>query len=124
MPDLLMQLNEQKRKVDFDSYDITVKELVSMVSGGLINVAPEYQRQFRWDQERQSTFIESVFLGIPVPSLFTAANADGTWELIDGVQRLNTLIHFAADKEVRNRVGLGPPLVLAGLRKLSDYIGL
>lgn len=123
MSDLLAQLNEQKRKVDFDSYDITVKELISM-SGELINVAPEYQRQFRWDQERQSTFIESVLLGIPVPSLFTAANADGTWELIDGVQRLNTLIHFAAEENIRRSFGLGPPLVLNGLRKLSDYNGL
>lgn len=124
MSDLLMQLNEQKRKVDFDSYDITVKELISMVSGGLLNVAPEYQRQFRWDQERQSTFIESVFLGIPVPSLFTAANPDGSWELIDGVQRLNTLVHFAADEGVRKQIRLGAPLVLGGLRKLSDYNGL
>lgn len=122
MSDLLEQLNEQKRKVDFDSYDITVKELISM-SDELINVAPEYQRQFRWDQERQSTFIESVFLGIPVPSLFTAANADGTWELIDGVQRLNTLIHFAAGEKARTRFNLGHPLVLVGLRKLSDYNG-
>jgi uncharacterized protein with ParB-like and HNH nuclease domain len=91
MADLLTQLNEYKRKVDFDTFDITVKQLISMVSDKLINVAPEYQRHFRWDRGRQSTFVESVFLGIPVPSLFTAANPDGTWELIDGVQRLNTL---------------------------------
>jgi hypothetical protein len=123
MPDLLGQLTEQKRKVDFDSFDITVKELVSMVSDKLINVAPEYQRQFRWDQERHSVFIESVFLGIPVPSLFTAANPDGSWELIDGVQRLNTLIHFAGNDEVRKQAHLGGPLALAGLTKLSEYNG-
>jgi Protein of unknown function DUF262 len=121
MADLLAQLNEYKRKVDFDTFDITVKQLISMVSDKLVNVAPEYQRHFRWDRERQSTFIESVFLGIPVPSLFTAANPDGTWELIDGVQRLNTLIHFAADEDVRTRVGLGTALVLGGLTKLSDF---
>lgn len=123
MADLLAQLNEYKRKVDFDTFDITVKQLISMVSDKLINVAPEYQRHFRWDRERQSTFVESVFLGIPVPSLFTAANPDGTWELIDGVQRLNTLIHFAGDEDVRARVGLASALTLEGLTKLSDFNG-
>lgn len=123
MPDLIAQLNEYKRKVDFDTFDITVKQLVSMVSDSLINVAPEYQRHFRWDRERQSTFIESVFLGIPIPSLFTAANPDGTWELIDGVQRLNTLIHFAGGDDIRRRVGMATALTLGGLVKLSDFNG-
>jgi hypothetical protein len=120
-PDLLGQLNSQKMKVDFDSYDITVKELVTMSGSGLINIAPEYQRQFRWDEHRQSDFVESIFLGIPIPSLFTAANADGTWELIDGVQRLSTLIRFVGDDDVRTKFNLGSPLTLSNLEKLSDF---
>ena len=50
----ISELNEQKRKVDFNSYDMSVKELISMVNDGIIDIAPEYQRQFRWDEERQS----------------------------------------------------------------------
>ena len=76
--DLNSQLMEQKMKVDFNSYDLSVKELISMVEDNLINIAPEYQRQFRWDVERQSSLIESLYLGIPVPAIFTATNADGT----------------------------------------------
>ena len=83
--DLQKQLMEQKMKVDFNTYDLSIKELIGMVNDKLINIAPEYQRQFRWDKERQSSLIESIFLGIPNPSLFVATNADGTWELIDGV---------------------------------------
>lgn len=94
---LTSQLNEQKHKVDFDTYDFSVKELINMVSDKIINIAPEYQRQFRWDTERQSVLIESIFLGIPVPSLYMATNSDGTWEVIDGVQRLSSMIHFAGD---------------------------
>ena len=93
--DLNSQLMEQKMKVDFNSYDLSVKELISMVEDNLINIAPEYQRQFRWDVERQSSLIESLYLGIPVPAIFTATNADGTWELIDGVQRVSTILCFA-----------------------------
>lgn len=121
-----LQLNElsaQKMKVDFDSFDITVKELVSMATTGLLDIAPEYQRQFRWDEVRQSEFIESIFLGIPIPSLFTAANVDGSWELIDGVQRLSTLIHFFADATVHRDFNLSEPLILKGLEKLESFNG-
>lgn len=121
---LLDQLNEQKRKVDFDTFDITVKELVGMVTEGVIDIAPEYQRQFRWSDENQSTFIESVFLGIPVPSLFMAANADGRWELIDGVQRLSTLIRFIGDESSRSVINRPAPLRLVNLLKLSQFNGL
>lgn len=83
--DLATQLADQRRKVDFDSYDITVQQLLKMVEDGAIDIAPVYQRQYRWDPLRQCKFIESIFLGIPIPSLFMATNADGTWELVDGV---------------------------------------
>lgn len=121
MSDLLEQLNEQKRKVDFDTFDISVKELVNMTTEKLIDIAPEYQRRFRWDAHRQSVFIESVFLGIPIPSLYTAANQDGTWELIDGVQRLSTLIHFMGEQKLRERIGVKDPLRLSTLQKLSEF---
>jgi hypothetical protein len=121
MPDLLTELNDQRRKVDFDTFDITVKELLSMVVDELIDIAPEYQRQFRWSDERQSTFIESVFLGIPVPSLFMAANSDASWELIDGVQRLSTLAHFVAEPRHLEVIGRPDALRLTGLQKLETF---
>ena len=113
------QLSEQKRKVDFNTYDISVKELISMVAESIIDIAPEYQRQFRWPLDKQSTLLESVFLGIPVPSLFMATNPDGTWELIDGVQRLSSIIHFAGSVEARERIGLKDELKLIKLGKLT-----
>lgn len=120
--DLQAELNEQKRKVDFNTYDISVKELISMVGDKIIDIAPDYQRQFRWKEERESELIESIFLGIPIPSLFMATNRDGSWELIDGVQRLSTIIHFAASEDIRNTINLGRgPLKLVNLEKLSLF---
>ena len=52
MQDISVQLSDQKRLVDFKSYDLSVKELISMVSEGIINISPEYQRKFRWEDER------------------------------------------------------------------------
>lgn len=125
MADFIQQLTEQKRKVDFNTYDMTTKELVSLVEDGTINIAPDYQRQFRWETERQSSLIESIFLGIPVPSLFMATNNDNTWEVIDGVQRLSSIINFMAGVETRARKAIGRdnPLVLQGMPKLTEFNG-
>jgi uncharacterized protein with ParB-like and HNH nuclease domain len=123
MKDFVNQLEKETRKVDFDSFDISVKELVSMSEEDIIDVAPEYQRQFRWPKENQSRLIESVFLGIPVPSLFMAANRDGSWELIDGVQRLNSLIHFVGTEQQLKKFGFKKSLILNGLEVLSEYNG-
>ncbi|MCM3289676.1 DUF262 domain-containing protein [Paenibacillus sp. MER 180] len=121
MSNLEQQLNEQKRKVDFNTFDISVKELISMVGDGLIDIAPEYQRQFRWEANRQSSLIESIFLGIPIPSLYMATNPDGGWELIDGVQRLSSIVHFAADEEIRKKIiKQDEPLKISGLKKFSE----
>ncbi len=122
---LQKQLMKQKRKVDFNTYDLSIKELLSMINDGLITIAPEYQRKFRWDKERQSSLIESIFLGIPIPSLFMATNADGTWELVDGVQRVSTVLCFAGSEEEREKLDTKnqKSLKLEGLKKLQDFNG-
>ena len=117
------QLQEQRRAVDFDTFDILVQQLLSMLQSGAIDIAPAYQRQFRWDDIRCSQLVESFLLGIPVPSLFMATNKDGTWELVDGVQRLSALVKFAGTDELRAKVGIRDKLVLQGLEKLSKYNG-
>lgn len=121
MKDLQDQLEKQKRKVDFDTYDITVKEIINMVADNIIDIAPEYQRLFQWRADRQSKFIESVLLGIPIPSLFMATNPDGTWEVIDGVQRLSTLIHFSDNNDAKKMTEISGDLILEDLVKLSNF---
>lgn len=125
MDNLLQQLSEQKKKVDFNTYDMTTKELMSLVEDGTIDIAPDYQRQFRWDEDRQSLLIESIFLGIPVPSLFMATNANSTWEVIDGVQRLSTIINFisSSDSNSRKKIKKEIPLKISGLEKLTYLNG-
>lgn len=120
---LTFELEKETRKVDFDTFDISVKEIVSMVDEGIIDIAPEYQRQFRWPDANQSKLIESVLLGIPIPSLFMAANKNGSWELIDGVQRINTLIHFIGSPEQVKRYGFDHRLELTDLDILKGFNG-
>lgn len=56
---LLEQLEGQRRTVDFDTYDIIVEQLISMVGSGSMDVAPVYQRQFRWDDLKRCQLIGS-----------------------------------------------------------------
>lgn len=126
MADISVQLSEQRRLVDFKTYDLSIKELISMVNEGIIDVSPDYQRKFRWDDERQSLLVESIFLGIPVPSLFMATNSDSSWEVIDGVQRISTFIRFATplDSPARQKIEKNDYLKLKGLEKLSAMEGM
>ncbi|AZG35779.1 MULTISPECIES: GmrSD restriction endonuclease domain-containing protein [Shewanella] len=119
------QLDSNRRSVAFDSYDITLKQLYDMVLEGMVDIAPEYQRHFVWDSNRQSALIESLFLGIPIPSLFMASNRDASWEVIDGLQRLTTILNFIGnDNELKNILIKHEKLKLSGLEKLDSMNGL
>lgn len=118
------QLDREKRAVSYDMYDMTVRQLVDMVASKEIDVAPDYQRHFIWDGDRESELIESIYLGIPVPSLYMAANSDGTWEVVDGVQRLSTLSHFCGGLELLQTIDRPKNLKLTNLKKLTAFNGL
>lgn len=58
---------------------------------------PEFQRKYKWDKdgwERSSKFIESCLMRIPLPSCYFAEDKDGRHLVIDGVQRLTTIVKF------------------------------
>lgn len=88
------EIDEAKRAVTTDTVAITVGEIASMYAAGELNVLPEFQRLFRWSDDRKSNFVESILIGIPIPPAFAYENANGTWELIDGLQRISTLLEF------------------------------
>ncbi|MFL4948088.1 DUF262 domain-containing protein [Streptomyces sp. MMS24-I31] len=125
LPDsFLEQLDQERRKVDVASHDFSVRELVRMMTEEELNVAPAYQRMFRWNAQASSLFIESVFLGLPIPPIFVATNVGFQWEVVDGLQRLSSLAHFlAADADEAAMVNRKAPLALTGLEKLSQLNG-
>ena len=93
---VLDDVNLHRTELKTDSYTTTISDLLGMYRRGDLHVNPEYQRLFRWNLERQSEYIESLLLNIPTPPLFFATNPDGKSEVIDGLQRLSTLIKFFA----------------------------
>ena len=93
------QIVENKKKVDFDIKEFTIEFLVRKFDKGDIYV-PDYQRDFVWELDRRSKFIESVILGLPIPFIFVAdvidtdAEKEGDLEIVDGAQRIGTLSRF------------------------------
>ena len=87
-------VQKQRQEIKSDKMDMSFGEIINMYCDKEIIITPEYQRAFRWDVQKQTDFIESILLGIPFPSIFVAANDDGTWELIDGLQRVSTVLSF------------------------------
>jgi uncharacterized protein with ParB-like and HNH nuclease domain len=88
-----MEIRERQQEVKFDVRDFTLELIVNHFREGLYYV-PEYQRFHVWNAEKQARFIESLVLGLPIPMMFLAEMADGTLEIVDGVQRISTLESF------------------------------
>ena len=88
------EIDNAKRTVNTDTVSISVGEVSTMYSEGELNVLPEFQRLFRWSDEKKSNFVESILVGIPIPPAFVYEDKDGRWELIDGLQRISTILEF------------------------------
>ncbi|RZK04552.1 MAG: DUF262 domain-containing protein [Flavobacterium sp.] len=96
------QITEKQKIVDFDIKEFTIELLISKYTNGRDTdendiYIPPYQREFVWHPDRQSKFIESVLIGLPIPYIFTA-DIDGRLEMVDGTQRLRTLERFYTGK--------------------------
>ena len=98
-PIVLILVNSLKKEVSYDTRDFTIEIIVKKYSEDIeIDkneiFVPEYQRDFVWSQERQSKMIESIILGLPIPSIFVAEDKSGRLEIVDGSQRIRTLNAF------------------------------
>jgi len=71
-----------------------------------VNLQPRYQREYVWESRPAlpSRLIESILLDIPIPPLYFGQMADGKLEVIDGQQRLRTLIRFVSNEFALQRL--------------------
>lgn len=93
---ILDDVKKQRTDIQTDSYSISWGELINMYRDDELKIDPEYQRLFRWSQSQQTQFIESIILDIPTPAIFLAQNENSKHEVIDGLQRISTLLKFFA----------------------------
>lgn len=82
------------RELKITSLDISFNEIADMYDKGELIINPDYQRTFRWDIIKQSRFIESLLMEMPIPAIYVIELEQGTYELIDGLQRISSYLNF------------------------------
>lgn len=119
---LQAEIEANRKKISTDGYPMSVGELVNMYRDGELIIDPDYQRLYRWSEDQKSILIDSMLLGIPLPSIFVAQRDDGKWELIDGLQRISTILQLVG--LLKDPDGqLMPPLTLRGTKLLPSLKG-
>ena len=109
------QIDTERRSVSFNMREFTIEIYVQKYLQHIEEddnelYIPDYQREFVWDINHQSRFIESLLLGLPVPFIFSAEILDsGRLEIVDGSQRIRTIAAY-----------LNNELQLKGLEKLTE----
>lgn len=112
------QIESEQKTISYDMKEFTIELYVSKYYNRIDQddnelYVPDYQREFVWDDKHQSRFIESLFLGLPVPFMFSAEIKDtGRLEIVDGSQRIRTLAAFINNE-----------LTLSFLDKLTEMNG-
>ena len=101
---------------------MSIGELINLYRDGELDIHPEFQRFYRWSGTQKSRLIESILLGIPIPSIFVSQRDDGVWDVIDGLQRLSTIFQLVGQlkDESNNEV---EPLTLRRTKYLPSLEG-
>lgn len=76
----------------------TTSDVVRRIKNKRFVLDPDFQRGFVWDKGKQSRLIESILLRIPLPVFYVAEDDDGRLIVVDGRQRLTTLLDFLDNK--------------------------
>lgn len=106
------QISKESIPYLYDTKEYPIEVIISKYKKDQIFV-PHYQRKFVWDNKRKSKFIESVFLGVPImPFLVSISGEEAELEIIDGSQRIRTLVEYC-DGDLK----------LSGLEKLTTLNG-
>ena len=112
----------KRRKVKTSSLPVSIGEFVSMYEDGSIDIQPKFQRFFRWSQEDKTSFIESILIGMPIPPLFVAEDDQERWVVIDGLQRLSTILEFYGKLKDKDDIPK-PLLVLKSPEQIPELEG-
>ena len=97
LPDLEKKYRTQMRQIVTQKLDLPVSALSAMFREQ-IKLNPEFQRRDRWDESRQSRFIESLVMNVPVPPVFLGEDEYGHYVVLDGRQRLTAVSKFLSNQ--------------------------
>ena len=88
-------------KIRIHTKHYSLRQVVDMIAEGDIDLAPDFQRHYVWKNWQRSGLIESLLLGIPLPSFYFNEDSTGRLQVVDGVQRLTTIFRYVTDPTVK-----------------------
>lgn len=123
--EVLEEREEELVNIEYDitSYpsDYTLKGLYEMFCDGDVTI-PDYQRGFVWSIKQSSLLIESFLIGLPVPPIFLYIDEDNKNLVIDGQQRLLSIVYFIKGYfGEEDKTGKRQVFKLAGLNEKNKY---
>ncbi len=95
--ELIKSIDQKIEKIRSRPLDLSFNELLDMHKNKELIIDPEYQRLFRWSEGKQSRFIETLLLEMPIPPIYVIEIEDSIYELIDGLQRISSYLHFRGE---------------------------
>ena len=101
--DTLIEIASNQRRVKIEKQDVPVENIHSRVQKGKIDLQPDFQRNFVWDNTKSNRLIESLLLNIPIPIIYVAEEPNGSWVVVDGQQRLTSITSFINGKYPNQR---------------------
>jgi hypothetical protein len=127
MTDSTVAALEQKTYEEDDSLEVPPPDIVAynesrscadlyrMFKQGVLNIQPEFQREIVWKGPAQTRFLDSLIKQLPIPSLcFSMDFKAGKWQVIDGLQRMASIIRF---------LGGDPTWTLSRLEDVDPELG-
>lgn len=121
--DVIQSVDVTISRVRTRALDVSFNELFDMHKSKELIISPAFQRLFRWSEGKQSQFIESLILELPIPPIYVIEVDDGVYELIDGLQRISSYFHFRG-KHPSDPEGIERFLTLNECDILSELNGL
>lgn len=115
---ILDEINKSRKSIKTDGYAMSIGELINLYRDGDLKLDPAFQRLFRWNDEQKTKLIESIIIGIPIPQIFVAQKNDGSWHVVDGVQRVSTILQLHGLLKGKN------PLTLTNCKYIPSFEGL
>lgn len=94
---LLEAIHKSRDEMKTDNGRMSISELITRYKDKELILDPNFQRMFRWSIVQKSRLIESILLGIPLPPIFVAFDKDSCEVVIDGVQRLSSILEFTGN---------------------------
>jgi len=103
----------EEKQVFTDKKDYLLSTLKEMVDDGDIIPNPDYQRDYVYNPNQASRLVESILMGIPIPTIYLCQEEDNSYSVIDGQQRITSFVRYLKNE-----------FALTGLLELNDLNGM